>query len=187
MTRLEYLNLLRDKAGMPPLRSWKDSKAKLEVRIGEAIGLLSRRNLDIPVYDALESVVSCNRCGRTRPVTATTCACITDQSKNDAYPPPTVTGRLSHSQPEMQSLNEPKRKCPDVSMDFSAVEARAIAAIDLGADTFTLSEIAASLNINPKVARAIMRRKGGDITRTGAKWVFANNQRDAVTKLLGGK
>lgn len=51
-------------------------------------------------------------------------------------------------------------------------------------DTFTISELAEQLGINPKVARAKLRRTTNVPPKVKKGWVFANDAKDALIKIL---
>lgn len=130
---LNKLNVLRAANGKPQLKSWKESRAKLEqrLRLYEQNTPYPNGEPDIPPYKAPQ------------PVDHTVIASLPLSHNPDAIEPvavPLITAD------DMKRVSE--RRAKPVREIMS----------DIKAGTVTLADIARELRLNPKVLRAKMRR-----------------------------
>lgn len=157
MTTLAALNTLRERAGQKPLKSWKESKAKLAAAIDKLNAALAP---SVPVT--------------VLPVTAP--ELIREHKRNaeiekiveqrlrgdDVRPPKPVVKKAPTSAPPAPVTR--KRHAPDGCV--------------------TLADIARDLNISPKAARAIMRKVSIPADYVVGKYVFKSNRRQWVEQAL---
>jgi hypothetical protein len=140
---LVTLNLLRTKAGMAPLKAWKESKAKLEVAIGK---LLLATKAD-PTAKELKATE------------------VAKAAKKPAKEPKKIKDGMA-AVAKAKSAKEKKTPVDGVS----------------------ISTIAAELDMDPKVARAKLRRAFGDADSTGSngRWVFTDAKIKEIKAILTG-
>jgi hypothetical protein len=169
---LIYLNALRDTAGMKPLKSWKESNAKLaaaitklETQIGTHLPPVIDQHLDIktPLQIAADE-----------PVTVEVAKSFSTDPVANKIPKKVVAAA--------------EQFAADVVAKVPAKKAvkKLEKALDKAKDVITLVEIAKELEFNPKVARAKMRRvtvpKG--YTVDGAAHTFHAKHRQWVIDAL---
>lgn len=170
---LRKLNALRIQAGKGPLKAWKESKAKLiaEIEKYQRTAQSAGQYLD----------------KNGEPVPVTVC------------PPPAELAKEHKRSAEIDRVVQKRLNGVDVvKIDDSAVgqpmaeklkaarTATKTRAKSTG-DAMSLADIAREINIDPKIARAKMRRVNAPAGSTVGKYLYKANFVDAIKAILTGK
>lgn len=150
MSTLNELNALRTAAGMKPLKSWKESKAKLDA----AVAKLTKKPTKDEFFEGLEQ-------------------------QRDA---------LVKKQDEASAKTKVATKTAKVAAKEPAKSKPAAAKKEASTGT-TISTIAKKLGIDPKVARAKLRRAFGDADgsgKEGSRWEFTAKRVAEIEEILKG-
>lgn len=188
---LSYLNDLRAKSGMKPLKAWKESKAKLADAISSLEAKLNQGRTAANLGDYFEESTA-RKSLRDNP----------DRS-NDAYPPPYsttvlpdglgggITPRDSAEEAYLMKNAKPRKqsKVDDAVKNKIAKDAKEAQRTgahrgQTSTDHITLVQIAKELGIDPKVARAKMRRVKAASDMEVSKHTYALKNKQWVVDAL---
>lgn len=156
------LNELRVVNGKNPIKAWKESKSKLVIAI-------EKERLSADEFAKIEKDIGDE---------------VADADKKSAAAKKSAAKKKIEKALTKPDLPEPKWAPGNTK--YPAAEPKGTAS-KFGApeNTFTIVELAIQLNINPKVARAKLRRTADLPETQGDKgWVFLNDVKDALIKIL---
>lgn len=173
--RLALLNKLRVKAKLEPLKAWKASRQSLEEAIDKAKKKIAS---DIPSFQVHPAVVAEGAYKSTQEAIMKTGHSEAGKSK-----------KVEKNEAKKQRIVE-KRTSHDIKLSEVKGGKKLVAAVKEAGDTITLADIAATLGMLPKVARAKARKNKAKIAKyeiKGTKYKFKKGDLKNVTAILEAK
>lgn len=143
MSTLTELNALRIAAGMTPLKSWKESKVKLDAAVAKLTKVVSEDSDKAKAN--LETVV--------------------EKTLSDTKPAAAKATPKKTAKPAAKPKAEAKKDAPT---------------------GVSISTIAAECNMDPKVARAKLRRQDDVPCIEGTQWLFEKSDVAKIKAILQG-
>lgn len=171
--RFDVLNALRAKLGISALKVWSGSKEELENRI---TALQARVDAAEAAQPAQTDTTPSSETAVSSDETATLAA---DTAEVEAARP------IDHGDNAEANAAKPAPKPRKAAKKVAEKAAPAKVAKANGA-TFTVADLARELSINPKVARAKLRRRPNLAGAAKDGWTFPMARRDEVAGILRG-
>lgn len=170
MSTLEQLNNLRARNNQPPLKAWKESKAKL----AEAVIALSKK-LSPPDTTGYFSKDGKPVVVKQLPPSGELSMMAKRREQIERIAEKRMNGVDTTSLPPPASVSQPMREKLQVLKEKST------------GDHVTLADIARKINMDPKIARARMRRATVPNNIVVGKHKFVRSAEQAIIAILRGK